>query len=131
MHQPWSDGSMLRTIEMDRPNGCGDSWTHPHAERHRVVDQADNRPTRVRGMATESPEIVPASGSNKCEVDYFTWDGHHFVQPAGAEVAVETLFDATRECVATGRHPTRSQWRPRTERRRCDEPPLAYDGDRT
>ncbi|OLT46526.1 hypothetical protein BJF85_16795 [Saccharomonospora sp. CUA-673] len=55
--QPSPDGSVLRTIEMDCPNGCGASWKHPHAERHRVVDQPDDRPARVRGRVDESQEI--------------------------------------------------------------------------
>ncbi|MBB3664275.1 hypothetical protein FB384_003179 [Prauserella sediminis] len=39
--------------------------------------------------AEDGTEYVPANGSNDSEVDYFTWHGHHFVQPVGAEVAVK------------------------------------------
>lgn len=54
--QPSPDG-VLRTIEMDCPNGCNGHWKHPHAERDRVVDQPDDRPHRVRGQVDESQEI--------------------------------------------------------------------------
>ncbi len=48
---------MLRTIEMPCPNGCGGHWTHPHAERERVVEQPDDRPARARGNADEANGI--------------------------------------------------------------------------
>ncbi|SFP27080.1 hypothetical protein SAMN05421810_10287 [Amycolatopsis arida] len=41
----------LRTLELPCPNGCGGHWTHPAAERDRVVDPPDDRPTRVAGNA--------------------------------------------------------------------------------
>ncbi|MFI5609522.1 hypothetical protein [Amycolatopsis sp. NPDC051903] len=56
--QPSADLSELRTIEMPCPNGCGDEWHHPAAERDRVIEQTDDRPTtRVRGWADESQEV--------------------------------------------------------------------------
>lgn len=42
--QPYPSGE-LRTIEMDCPNGCGDHWKYPAAERDRVIEQ-DNLPER-------------------------------------------------------------------------------------
>ncbi|MCP2252378.1 Immunity protein Imm1 [Prauserella aidingensis] len=60
--------------------------------------------------AEDGTEFVPAGGSNDGEVDYFTWDGHHFVQPPRAEVPTDTVFDAVRELVTTGRRPTCVQW---------------------
>lgn len=54
--QPAPDG-VLRTLEVPCPNGCGGHWKHPHAERDRVVEQPDDRPTRVRGWADEANEI--------------------------------------------------------------------------
>ncbi|MEU6645663.1 hypothetical protein ABZ863_24360 [Saccharomonospora sp. NPDC046836] len=55
--QPLPGGRELRTIEMPCPNGCGGHWKHPDAERSRVVEQPDDRPARVRGLADESQEI--------------------------------------------------------------------------
>ena len=54
--QPTPSG-VLRTIEMPCPNGCGGHWKHPNAERGRAVDQADDRPARVRGQADEANRI--------------------------------------------------------------------------
>ncbi|MQA09395.1 MAG: hypothetical protein GEU98_12750 [Pseudonocardiaceae bacterium] len=55
--QPNADGSVLRTIEWDCPNGCGDTWKHPAAEQDRVVEQPDDRPERVKGQADEANKI--------------------------------------------------------------------------
>lgn len=57
--QPSADGSVLRTIEMPCPSGCGGHWKHPAAEQDRVVESSGNAmpATRVRGLADESQEI--------------------------------------------------------------------------
>lgn len=60
--------------------------------------------------AEDGTEYVPAIGSNDGEVDYFTWDGHHFVQLPGAEVPVDTALSAVREFVTTGMRPACIQW---------------------
>ncbi len=54
--QPRPDG-VQRTVEMPCPRGCGGHWRHPHAERDKVIEQPDDRPTRVRGHADEAQEI--------------------------------------------------------------------------
>lgn len=55
--QPSMDGRELRTIEMPCPNGCSGQWTHPHAERDRVVEQPSDAPEYTRGQVAESQEI--------------------------------------------------------------------------
>lgn len=47
---------VLRTIDMDCPNGCGGAWTHPAAERDRVIEQPDNLPA-VSGQCAEADAI--------------------------------------------------------------------------
>ncbi|TQJ05431.1 hypothetical protein FB471_5261 [Amycolatopsis cihanbeyliensis] len=54
--QPCPDG-VLRTVEVPCTRDCGGHWQHPHAEGDRVIDQPDDRPTRVRGHADEAQEI--------------------------------------------------------------------------
>lgn len=53
--QPYPDG-VLRTIEMDCPNGCGSTWKHPQAERDRVIEQPDDLPEK-RGLTAEADAI--------------------------------------------------------------------------
>ncbi|MEU6643150.1 hypothetical protein ABZ863_11425 [Saccharomonospora sp. NPDC046836] len=55
--QPQSGSQVLRTVEMPCPNGCGESWKHPHAERDRVVELPDDTPDRVTGNAGEANRI--------------------------------------------------------------------------
>lgn len=55
--QPDPGGTELRTIEMNCPNGCGGHWTYPHAEKDRVVEQADDTPARSPGLALEADYI--------------------------------------------------------------------------
>ncbi|RSN65401.1 hypothetical protein DMH01_03220 [Amycolatopsis sp. WAC 04182] len=57
--QPSADGRVLRTIEMDCPNGCSGHWKHPVAEQDRVIEtESTTMPsTRVRGHADEAQEI--------------------------------------------------------------------------
>lgn len=54
--QPQPSG-ILRTIEMPCPNGCGEYWKHPHAERDRVVEQRADSPVRVEGNTDEANRI--------------------------------------------------------------------------
>jgi hypothetical protein len=52
--QPQPPG-VLRTIEVPCPRGCGEHWTHPRAEEHRVVDSPEA--TRVAGNTDEANRI--------------------------------------------------------------------------
>lgn len=54
--QPQPSG-ILRTMEMPCPNGCGEYWKHPHAERDRVVEQPDDSPARAEGNTGEANRI--------------------------------------------------------------------------
>ncbi|MFD6794505.1 MULTISPECIES: Imm1 family immunity protein [Prauserella salsuginis group] len=100
----------------------------------RVMAQAGHRPARRRGRAVRpraddrmlivgirgdrgclvwadwDTMLVPADGVNTEPIDYFTWDGHHHPQEAGAEAPVETMHRVVGEFVVTGQRPTCIQW---------------------
>ena len=58
--QPQSSG-VLRTVEMPCPEGCGGAWTHPRAERDRVVGERQASPAPACGQGnTEQANRIGA-----------------------------------------------------------------------
>ena len=56
--------------------------------------------------------FLPRNGINEEDVDYFTWESHHFPQRPGTEVPIDLVYQAVREYVATEQRPTCLEWVP-------------------
>lgn len=93
---------------IDRPDGAGVLFDLYTDDRMLIAGIRGNRGCLV--WAGWDTMLVPTDGVNAEPVDYFTWDGHHHPQEAGAEVPAETMHRAVREFVTTGQQPTCVQW---------------------
>ncbi|GAA1232665.1 hypothetical protein GCM10009676_14880 [Prauserella halophila] len=93
---------------ISRPDGAGVLFDLYADDRMLIAGIRGDRGCLV--WASWDAMLVPTDGVNVEPVDYFTWDGHHHPQEAGAEVPVATMRRAVREFVDTGQQPTCVQW---------------------
>jgi hypothetical protein len=54
--------------------------------------------------------FLPDGGANEEDVDYFTWESHHYPQQPGSEIPIDLVYQAVTEYVATKQRPTCIEW---------------------
>lgn len=104
---------MMHAVDTERaaPDAGVVWWLYSSddSEHELIVGVRDDRGCITWSEPTRS--LVPHYGLNAEPVEYFTLDGHLYVQEPGSEVPVDVMWEAVREYIKTGERPTCLEWR--------------------